>query len=141
MISRYRYISNSNLALMPPPQFNPLIRNILNDHHIICLVRNPLQYQILPGWFFNRQQLIFLLILLNKPRILFLTHFTIKLLKIILYRPPYNILLHLRLIPLLQAMEVNQATRTAALAGTAQKLSWLSTLSHHAIFALTMFLS
>lgn len=119
MVSGNGDVSHSYLAVMTAAQFYPLCRNVLNYHHIISLFRDAFEDDMVAFGFLNGKQLILLPILLDVPRVLVLADLAIKLLEIVLDGAADHLLLHLRLIPLLQTTEMDQPARTAAFTRTA----------------------
>lgn len=121
---------------MSSADLDAVVWNVLDDHHVVCLFRNALEHQVLPGRLINREQLILDPVLLYKTGVLFLAYLTVELLEIVLDSPSDNFLLDLRLVPLLEAVEVDEATSAAAFAGLTQKLTHVSALGQHAVLAL-----
>ena len=119
MVSGNGDVSHSYLAVMAAAQFYPLCRNVLNYHHIISLFRDAFEDDMVAFGFLNGKQLILLPILLDVPRVLVLADLAIKLLEIVLDGAADHLLLHLRLVPLLQTAEMDQPARTAAFTRTA----------------------
>lgn len=77
-------------------------------------------------------------VLLDVPRILVLADLAIEFLEIVLDGAADHLLLHLRLVPLLQTSEMHQPARTAAFTRAAQESVGLFGLTHVAIFALLL---
>lgn len=136
MVSGHRDVRHSDLALVASADLYAILRDVLDDHHVVSLFRDALKHQVRTHWFLNGQELEVHAVFLNKARVFFLADLAVKLLKVILERAAYHLLLHLRLVPLLQAPEVHQPTGSAALAGCAQELPRFRALSHHAVLAL-----
>ena len=134
-----RDVGDPDFALVAPPDFDAVGRDVLDDHHVVGLLRDAFQHQVLPRRLFYRQQLVLHLVLLDEPRVLLLAHLAVELLEVVLDGSAHHLLLHLALVPLLQTVEVHQSARPAALAGLAQELALLRALGQHAVLALEAF--
>jgi len=91
---------------------------------------------VLASGLLDRQQFILDIVLFNETGVLFFTNFAVELLKVVLYSASHHFLLHFRLVPLLQAVEVNAAATSTAFARSTQKFTQLSPFPQHTILAL-----
>ena len=136
VVPRHTDIGDSDFAFMAPAYFDPIGGNVLDDHHVVGLLGNAFQHEMLACWFFNGHQLVFYVIFLNETRVFLLADLTVEFLEIVLDGAPDHFLLDFGLVPLLQTVEVYQPASPTAFARLAKKLSFLSALAQHAVFAL-----
>lgn len=136
MVAGYGDVGDSDLALVASADLYAILRDVLDDHHVVGLLRDPLQHQVRAHGFLNGQELEFHAVFLYKARVFFLADLAVELLEVVLQGAADHLLLHLGLVPLLQAPEVHQSTGAAALAGRAQELPRFRALGHHAVLAL-----
>jgi len=101
VVSRHADIGDPDFTLMPPSDFDPIAGYVLDHHHIIGLLGNTLQHQVLPRWLLYGHQLILDAVLLDETRVLFLADLAVKLLEVVLDGAPHHLFLYLRLVPLL----------------------------------------
>jgi hypothetical protein len=89
------YIGDANLTLMSSSKFNSILGYFLYNHHIISLIGDTLEHNMLSRWFLNRQQLILNVFFLDVTRILILAYLAIEFLEVILNGASNQFLLHL----------------------------------------------
>lgn len=136
MVAGDRNVGNPDFALVSATDLYAVLRDVLDDHHVVGLLGDALQHQVRPHWLLDGQQFEVHAVLLDEARVLFLADLAVELLKVVLECATDHLLLHLGLVPLLEAAEVHQPAGAAALAGRAQELPQLSALGHHAVLAL-----
>lgn len=139
MRSRNRNVGDPYLAFVPSPDLDPVFGDVLDHHHVVRSIRHSLEDQVGPLGSLYRKQLIGYAILLDLARVFVVADLAVELLKVVLDGSSNHLLLHLRLVPLLQAAKVNESTGSTAFAGLAEEFSELGALSEHAVLALERF--
>lgn len=138
MIARDGRTIDSDLAFIPTAHPNPLLWDVLNAQQGKSLDVDLFKDEMLSLWHLNRHQLVHLASFFYQLRVLVLTHLTGKLLKVVIRQTFHLILLYFWLVPFLKAVEVHQSAGTRALARTAEELSLLFSLLHHAVLAFSL---
>jgi hypothetical protein len=139
VVPTHRDVRDADLALVPPPYFDAVLRDVLDHHHVIGLLRNALQHQVLPRRLLDREQLVLDAVLFDETRVLLLADLAVKLFEVVLDGAAHHFLLDLALVPFLEAVEVHHAAGAAALAGLAEELANVGALGQHAVLALEAF--
>lgn len=136
MVSGDRDVGDSDLALVAAADTDAIYWDVLYHHHVVCLFGDALQHQVLANRFFYGQQLERLSAFIDEARVLLLTDLAVKFLEIVLDCATHHLLPHLRLVPPLQTLEMDEAASPRAFARGAEKLSRLFAFAQHAILAL-----
>ena len=139
MVAGDRWAVDPDLAFVATADPNAVFRDVFDAEQSEGLDVDLLEDEVLAFGHFDRHQLVHLPSLLDQLRVLILTHLAGELLKVVIGQALHLILLYLRLVPLLQAVEVHQRAGTGTLARTAEELSFLFALFHHAILAFSLF--
>lgn len=135
MVPRHTDVCDPDLTLMSSSDLDAIIGNVLDNHHVIGFLGNALKHYVLPCRFLDRHQLVLIAVLFDESGVLVLADLAVKLLEIVLDGAPNDFLLHFRLVPFLEAVEVHQTACATALAWLAQEFSFLCALSKHTVFA------
>ena len=119
MISRYTYVCYPDLTFMTSTDFYAVVWNVLDHHHVVCLLGYALEHYVLACWLLDRHQLMFSVVFFDETRVLVLADFTVEFLEVVLDGASDDLLLHFGLVPFLETMEMNQST-------SATTLTWLT---------------
>jgi hypothetical protein len=91
---------------------------------------------VLPDGFFDGEQLERLSALIDEARVLLLTDLAVKFLEVVLDCATHHLLAHLRLVPPLQTLEMDETASSRTFARGAEELSRFFAFTQHAILTL-----
>jgi hypothetical protein len=129
-------VGDSDFALVSASDLDSLLLDVLEEHHVVGLVGDALQYEMVALGLVDGQQFVFLSLLLDEARVFYFADFAEELLEVVLRGSAHHFLLDLGTVPLLEAAEVDQCAGAAAVAGRAEESSGLVEFSQHAVLAL-----
>jgi hypothetical protein len=138
VVAGYGDISHPDLAVMAAAQFDTLGGDVLDDHHVVGFFGDSLEDDVVALRLVDGEELVLDVALLDVAGVLVLADLAVELLEVVLDGAAHHFLLHLRLVPLLQAAEVDQSAGAGALAGTAEEAIGLLGLAHVAVLALLL---
>lgn len=118
MISRYRNIRNSDLAIVASAQFDAPFRNVFYHHHTFCLLAGSLQNQIVPlGLLYGEHLDCLTTLSFYYDRELSLTDLALEFLEVVMKSASNDLFLDFYADPLQHALQMNSATGPRTLAG------------------------